>query len=108
MWVVSCSHLIVLRVNGCEALIFKASYGLGVTLRQRFRITTRFNLELPNHQQCLLVLAALYVTVYLGDCKQTILKKMVCSSAQHKQTVWLHCYVLLTSSWKLQYHWNLK
>lgn len=82
--------LIALRANGCEALIFEASHGLGVALRQSFVIVTCFNLGLPNHRQCLLVLAALYVTVYLADCKQMFLKKMVCSSAQRAQTVWLH------------------
>lgn len=108
MCVVSCSHLIALRVNGCEALIFEASHGSGGALRQGFVIVTCFNLGLPNHQQWLLVLAALYVTVYLVDCKQTFLKKMVCGSAQPAQTVWLHYCVFLTSPWKLQYHWNLK
>ena len=108
MWVVSCSHLIALRTNGCEALIFEASHGLGVTLTQSFVIVTCFNLGLPNHWQCLLVLAALYVTVYSVDCKQTFIRKVVCGSAQHAQTVWLHYCVLLMSPWKLQYHWNSK
>jgi len=68
----------------------QSSQGLGLALRQSFVIITCFNLGLPNHHQRLLALAALHITIYLVDCKRMFLKKMVCSSAQHAQTVWLH------------------
>lgn len=67
----------------CDALISETSHVSGVALRQSCVIITCFNLGLPN--QCLLVLAALYVTIYLSDCKQVFLEKIVCSSAQHTQ-----------------------
>lgn len=66
----------------CDALIFGASHTSGAAVRQSCVIITCFNPRLPN--QCLLVLAALYIIIYLANCKQAFLEKIVCSSAQHK------------------------